>query len=170
MQYWPSVHAYRSPHSCLPCFLHSLAEHAKHAELLETEMSPITRPRILVVDNDPLVVTSLGTRLAHRGYFPVPAGTGAQALDVLRFGGIELVITDLHMPVLDGLGLIERIRRNPDTMNLPVVVVTGAETDVCRQLEHAPQLCLIRKPFSFGDLSSICHEMLVSTRPTRHAA
>ncbi|MEM6394173.1 MAG: response regulator [Planctomycetota bacterium] len=133
-------------------------------------MTSCIRPRILVVDNDPLVVTALGTRLAHQGYFPVPAGTGAQALDVLRFGGIELVITDLHMPVLDGLGLIERIRRNPITADLPVVVVTGAETAVCRQLETTPQLCLVRKPFSFGDLSSICHELLGPTRPARRAA
>lgn len=113
-------------------------------------------PRVLVVDNDPLVVTALGTRLSRLGYFPVPAGTGAQALDAFRFGGIDLIIADLNMPVLDGLGLIQRIRQ---TSHVPIIVITGMTLDASHPIEFTPNVALLHKPFSFRHLTLPAHDL-----------
>lgn len=88
-------------------------------------------PRLLVVD-DQFTVRELQRSILEAAGYPVEtAGDGREALDRVRRGGIDLVLTDLEMPELDGLELLAAIRAHPDTAALPVVIVTsrGDEAD-----------------------------------------
>ncbi len=79
--------------------------------------------RILVVDDEPEICELLTRLLERGGHRIVSANSGYDALKLLETGGIDLVLTDLMMPGMDGLGLLERIQaRDPD---LPVVMVTA---------------------------------------------
>jgi len=83
------------------------------------------RARLLVVDD------SLTTRMLERsileaaGYEVLVAGDGAEALDVLRREPVDLVVSDVDMPRLDGFGLTSAIRRDEALRRLPVVLVTS---------------------------------------------
>ncbi|HUP20068.1 MAG TPA: sigma-54 dependent transcriptional regulator [Gemmatimonadota bacterium] len=91
--------------------------------------------RILVVDDEPAVRFSLREILEHAGHAVREAEDGDSALAALEAAAAELVITDLRMPGIDGLGLLERVRaRWPDTL---VVLVTaqGDERTAVRALK-----------------------------------
>ena len=94
-----------------------------HKENDRTEFCA-SKARILIVDDEPDVAQTLRDVLEYQGFATEIAHNGKEALDCLM-GGVyfDLVITDMNMPVMDGLELLRRIRQlNKD---LPVIVLTG---------------------------------------------
>ena len=81
-------------------------------------------PRILVVDDEPANRKLLEAILASRGYETIPATSGEEALQRLA-GEVDLVLLDIIMPGIDGLEVCRRMRSDPTTAMLPVIVVTG---------------------------------------------
>ncbi|WP_342375100.1 response regulator [Myxococcus stipitatus] len=94
------------------------------------------RRRILVVDDSPLTRELISSLLEAVGYDTVVAGDGAEALDVLEGPPVDLVVTDLEMPGMDGLELTRRLKGHPTQSRLPVVILTtrGGEEDRRRGL------------------------------------
>ena len=91
-------------------------------------------PRVLIIDDSKLARAAI--RMVLEGEFEVvEAEDGEQGWKVLRGDDrIRVVITDANMPVLDGYGLIERIRQNPEEWlrRIPIVMVTSAEEKAAR--------------------------------------
>ena len=80
-------------------------------------------PRVLVVDDEPMLVNLLRYLLEHAGFEVATAGNGAEALARVRAQPVELVLSDLMMPVMDGNALLSAIQREPDPP--PVVILPG---------------------------------------------
>ena len=82
--------------------------------------------RILVVDDFPTMRRIVRNLLKELGFTNVEeAEDGQQALEFLSQGSFELVISDWNMPNLDGLEMLRRVRANPATTTLPVLMVTA---------------------------------------------
>lgn len=78
---------------------------------------------ILIVDDDPLILTSMKSALSSQGYAVTTAGNGTAAVKLMRAARHDLVITDLVMGKLDGLGVLKKAKElHPDTM---VIILTG---------------------------------------------
>lgn len=77
------------------------------------------------------------------------AGNGREALEVLDAAWVDLVLTDIHMPEMDGLELLRRLSIDPVLSKLPVIVVTseGSEQPIREALTLGAKAC-IRKPFT----------------------
>ncbi|MHB1447454.1 MAG: EAL domain-containing protein [Acidimicrobiales bacterium] len=84
-------------------------------------------PRVLVVDDDDSVRRLLATLISTGGYRVVEAADGPTALKSLGGEEIDLVLLDLGIPGMSGLEVLRRIRSDPDTAQLPVIIVTGAD-------------------------------------------
>ena len=90
--------------------------------------------RILIVDDDPLLLELLTDTLTAIGHDTKPAGDGAVALDILQTEEFDLMITDIKMPNVDGLQLLKKVRRHYPKM--PVLFITGvASQEVIGQAE-----------------------------------
>ena len=79
--------------------------------------------KILMVDDENVILEVAEEYFQKKGYEVFTAGNGIEALDVLSREKIGCVFTDINMPVMDGLDLAEKIRMKDNT--LPVVVMTG---------------------------------------------
>lgn len=79
--------------------------------------------RILAVDDEPHMRRLLEISLRQAGYEPVVAENGREALNLLRNDNVDLVVSDLHMPVIDGLKLLEAMRN--ENIETPVIIVTA---------------------------------------------
>ncbi|MDB4886226.1 MAG: cheA, partial [Gemmatimonadetes bacterium] len=91
-----------------------------------TQVDPATR-RILVVDDSITSRTLEQSVLSAAGYDVVTAVDGLEAWRIVERGGIALVVSDVEMPQLDGIGLCERIRASQATATLPVILVTSLD-------------------------------------------
>lgn len=108
-----------------------------------TQASP---PVVLVVDDDPAETAMLATWLRHTGYETLVANTGIAALAALEVRAVDAVVTDLRMPGLDGLQLLDVIASlQPGT---PVVFLTGQGTleDAVKALRCGRAFDFLRKP------------------------
>ena len=78
---------------------------------------------VLLVDDEEGIRTVLSVAITDAGYTVVTAENGAQALDILESSSIPLIVTDIKMPGMDGLELLQRIKRDwPDS---EVIMITG---------------------------------------------
>jgi two-component system chemotaxis sensor kinase CheA len=97
------------------------------------EGAPAARRHILVVD-DALTVRELQRSILLRAGFDVSvAADGMEALSRLAGGGIDLVLTDVEMPRMDGFALTRSIRSDPALANLPVLIITTLDSERHRQ-------------------------------------
>jgi CheY-like chemotaxis protein len=81
--------------------------------------------RILVVDDEPDIRFMMRLILEGAGYSVTEARHGAAGLKAVKAGHPDLVTTDVMMPTMDGLELIERLRSDPKTAAIPILVVSG---------------------------------------------
>jgi DNA-binding response OmpR family regulator len=99
---------------------------AAPASRLPAEAEPAPGPiRVLVADDDAQMRRLIRRVLERDGFEVVEAGDGLDSLEVAQQGGVELVILDLDMPRLDGLGVLEELRAQVRTACLPVIVLTA---------------------------------------------
>src|SRR5206468_1816375 len=82
-------------------------------------------PRILVVDDNPINVDILQTRLAAHGYEVLSAGDGEAALAAAREHRPDLILLDIMMPKLDGIEVCRRLKADPALPFVPIIMVTA---------------------------------------------
>ena len=109
--------------------------------------------RALVVEDDPDIVELVEHYLAGDGWTVDSSGRGREALRKARSGHYQLLILDLQLPDLDGLSICAEVRRDPKTVDLPIVMLTarGDETDRIVGLEGGADDYIV-KPFSPKEL------------------
>jgi len=107
---------------------------------------------ILAVDDQPQNLRLLDAVLAPRGYQIVTASSGEQALEKLRQAVPDLVLLDVVMPGIDGYEVCRRIRDNPATAFLPVVMITASGDQEKISSIRAGADDFVSKPFNQGEL------------------
>lgn len=109
--------------------------------------------KILIVDDEQDIVELLSYNLEKEGFSTVKAYDGEAALGLVRSGKPDLMILDLMLPKMNGLDVCKAIRRNPETANLPILMLTakGEEIDKIIGLEIGAD-DYITKPFSVKEL------------------
>ena len=86
-----------------------------------------TSGRVLVVDDERLNRTILRAALGKEGHVVVEAADGREALDRLAEGGIDVVLLDIVMPVMDGYETLAAIKADPVLTHLPVIIISGVD-------------------------------------------
>ena len=119
-------------------------------------------PRILIIDDDAAVRTTVRVLLERAGYDIIEAGDGREGSRMLD--GVDLVITDLLMPEVDGVDLLGMIRR--EGRSVPVIAMSGGgKVDSKSYLDVAKALgafATIAKPFDLEHLLSTVRDALAS--------
>lgn len=141
-----------------------------HESEIEADRAPgrafgADRPagRILVVDDD-IQMRDVICRYLQRHRFDVaPAENGQKALDLFRRVSWDLVVTDLEMPVMGGLALLNRIRELDG--RIPVVIITGQDrTRVERLAPAAMAGAVLYKPFDLAILVKTVRQLIAPHR------
>lgn len=89
--------------------------------------------RILVVDDSSTMRKLLGHILTPAGHQVVEAEDGIRALEQLAEQGVDLMIVDLNMPQMNGIELIQAIRKEPKFTDLPIIMLTTQADDESRR-------------------------------------
>jgi putative two-component system response regulator len=130
---------------------------------LRPSRSGNARPRVLCVDDESVILQILRRLLEVQGFEPVTCGDPLLALTVFDEGSFDVVITDIHMPGMDGLAMMRSLReRQPE---LPVVVVTGHGTvDTAIQALREGATGMLVKPFTGAELLAEVRRALSSAQ------
>jgi two-component system alkaline phosphatase synthesis response regulator PhoP len=109
----------------------------------------MARATILVVDDEEDIRELVALNLRREGFTVISSETGEQALELARSAQPDLVVLDLMLPGMDGLEVCRRIRAEPKTRQIPIVMLTakGEEADIVAGLELGAD-DYMTKPFS----------------------
>src|SRR5438094_6722016 len=121
-------------------------------------MLPALRPAILLVDDDPTLLSVLARRLTREGFDVRTAASGQAALAALDRSWPALVVVDVMMPGMDGFELCRRIKRIAD---LPIIVLSAVDAGEAKVLalqEYAEDY--IVKPFDPDELVARVHRII----------
>ncbi len=120
-----------------------------------------TRVKILIVDDEKDIVIPLKTSLESDNYNVVEAYTGYEAIEKAHFEIPDLIILDLGLPDIDGYEVCNRLRKDPLTRMIPIIMLTGRNTidNKIGGLDIGAD-DYITKPFNLGELKARIHTVL----------
>jgi chemotaxis protein histidine kinase CheA len=131
---------------------------------LDAEPRPADRRgrSVLVVDDSPVIRDLISEALRSHNLQVLEAGDGEEAWGRLQASPVDLVVTDVEMPRLDGLGLIRRVRAEMQGRPLPIVVVSmrGSDSDQQRAIEAGADAYLVKTDFSHKGLWAMIERFL----------
>ena len=91
----------------------------------ETAASAEKIDKIVICDDDKDIVRALQIYLSNRNYELLCAYTGREALDFVKKGDVSLVLLDIMMPEMDGYEVLQHLKSNPETNNIPVIIMSA---------------------------------------------
>ncbi len=120
---------------------------------LAAESSPLTRPKILLIDDDQLLLSLLTKALEDENYEPLTATTGYGGIELAKKERPDLILLDVMMPGMSGFEVCRRLRSDPSSKDTPIIIITAV---------HDPHLNVkgfkagatlaMRKPFGTEEL------------------
>ena len=115
--------------------------------------------KILIVDDEDVVVDIAKRRLTQEGYEVIGAGDGESAMQALRQGPVDVIVLDVEMPKMNGYTFIAERRNIPGSENTPVIVLTAYDSMEPIFQRNGAQAYLV-KPLQFQDLLAKIKEVL----------
>src|SRR5690349_10016824 len=121
--------------------------------------------RIVVCDDEAHVTRSVAMKLNKAGFEVESAPNGSDALEMIHRDVPALLITDYQMPVMNGLELCRKLRANPETRSLPVILLTAKAFELdSESLNDELRIShVVSKPFSPRELLKLVNQMLGTT-------
>ena len=140
----------------------NLVEGADGARPILRRDSTTPQSRLLVADDSFTTRELIRSILQSAGYDVTTAVDGLDALDKLRAGTYDLVVSDIEMPRVDGFQLTTQIRKDLGLTDLPVVIVTSLASEVHRRrgLEAGAQAYIVKSQFDQSNLLDTIRQLL----------
>ena len=109
-----------------------------------------TQPVILRAEDDEHISCLLDHLLQRQGYHVVPANNGMELLDLIKDRlPPDLVLLDIHMPIMDGVTVLEKIKNDDGLLDIPVVMLTAIDNmNVVHQCLRKGACGYVTKPFN----------------------
>lgn len=122
------------------------------------------RPRLLIAEDDAALAETMRDGLGDDFSIDI-AGDGDDAVSLARRGRHDIVVIDAQMPSMDGIDACRALRRDPRTVDLPIIMVTeSAEPDQMSAAFDAGVTDYLSKPFSISQLRSRARTCLLRRR------
>jgi two-component system response regulator MprA len=123
----------------------------------DSQTTAETTPTVLVVEDEPAIREVVADLLQDEGYAVRQASDGLQAIDELEVDDVDVVLSDVRMPRLDGPSLARRLRRRGHAV--PVVLMSAVNVEV-----DLPGVCFLPKPFDRDHLLHVIGSALGANR------
>jgi CheY-like chemotaxis protein len=124
---------------------------------------------VLVIDDDETFLQLMKETLTAEGFKVQTAGSGQEGLELLKHHHVQLVITDMRMPIVDGYDVISSIKELYAT--IPIILTTANPVnDRVRKALQIERVLLMRKPFELGEFQKALASFRHSELPAYWAA
>lgn len=108
--------------------------------------------KILFVDDEPDVLKTVAFRLTRSGYEIITAVSGEKAIEILKTEKPDLILLDLRLPGIDGIGVCRVIRSNADLKDIPIILFTASASRIADDCKLCGANDYVLKPFDSDDL------------------
>ena len=117
--------------------------------------------KVLVVDDEIHIIHVVAIKLRNNGYDVITAENGLEGYETACREKPDLVVTDYQMPVMSGLEMVEKLRANKDTAEIPVIMLTARSFAIENEQKQQLQIAeFLSKPFSPKELLTSIEDIL----------
>lgn len=117
--------------------------------------------KVLVVDDEIHIIHVVAIKLRNNGYEVISAENGAEAFELACEEKPDIVVTDFQMPVMTGVKLVEKLRQNEATKDIPVIMLTARGFAIEDEQKEDLQISeFLSKPFSPKELLRSIEDIL----------
>ena len=117
--------------------------------------------KILVADDETHILHIVSMKLRNAGYDVITAEDGEEALDLCLSEKPDLIITDYQMPVMNGMEMCKGLRANPETLDIPAIMLTARGFDIgSSEMLDAGIVAILDKPFSPREILMRVNDLL----------
>ena len=111
--------------------------------------------KILIIEDESALQKTLGEVLSQQGYEILPALNGEVGLKLAQSEKPDLILLDLILPKIHGFDVLKRIKDNPETKEIPVIVLTNLESieDIKKAIELGATTYLVKADYSLKELT-----------------
>lgn len=150
----------RSERSGCTDYLEKPIDKNRLISVIDGLVGSLASPVVLVTDDDRSIVELLARTLRQRGYAVMAAYDGKEAMAAVARKRPDAILLDIRMPVMDGYEVLEALKTNPETRDIPVVIMSAYQIDRNRAsvLDLATQL--IGKPFDVEEFVAHIEEVI----------
>ena len=121
----------------------------------------MTGKKVLVVDDEVHIVHVVAIKLRNNGYEVISADNGAEAFELACEEKPDIIVTDYQMPVMSGLELVEKLRQQDETKDIPIIMLTARSFAISKeQQEDLRVSSCLSKPFSPKELLGNIEDVL----------
>jgi len=110
--------------------------------------------KILFVEDEPALQKILGEASSKKGYQVIPALDGEIGLRLVKVKKPDLILLDLLLPKIDGFEVLKKVKEDPETREIPVIVLTNLEgiEDVDKALERGATTYLVKENYNLEEV------------------
>jgi len=121
------------------------------------------KTKILVLDDEESLRLLLCDNLEFEGFEPVSASTGKDAIEIAKKDKMALAVIDIGLPDMDGWEVCRRLREDPSTKDMPVIVLSGSVGDEIHVLakNHGVKHC-VAKPYDCTELVELLKKIVAA--------
>lgn len=117
--------------------------------------------KVLIADDEVHIIHVVAIKLRNNGYDVLSAGNGAEAFELVCAERPDIIVTDYQMPLMTGIELIEKMRANAATRDIPVILLTARSFAISQeQQESLGVSACLSKPFSPKELLKSIQDIL----------
>lgn len=140
---------------------------AEQEEVMQVhDTSQSEKPLVLVVDDDESIINLVQTSLTRNGYKTIIAYDGQEGSEMAKICSPAAIVLDWMMPNMDGMEMLRYIRSQPETKDIPVIMLTGKKMtqDVLAAIENGASEYLV-KPFEMSEFIARFKKTLIQFSP-----
>jgi two-component system, OmpR family, alkaline phosphatase synthesis response regulator PhoP len=124
--------------------------------------------KILVSDDEIHILHVISIKLRNNGYEVVTAENGSMAYETACQEMPDIIVTDYQMPIMSGLEMVEKLRANPATAEIPVIMLTARSFAIEEELRERLKIsACLSKPFSPKELLMHVEDVLYHNQVTQ---
>lgn len=143
---------------------------------MSNQPPPVPTKKILIVDDDAVVIKALSMKLAGRGFQVVTAMDGTEGVKAARKEKPDLIVLDVSLPSdvtgvpWDGFRIVEWLRRMDETLKTPIIIITGGDPDKFKgRSEAIGAVAFFQKPVDNDELLKVINKTLGVSAPKPEA-
>jgi CheY-like chemotaxis protein len=107
--------------------------------------------KVLIIDDERVILESVSRTLKKEGYETMTAGSLLEAVELLQNNKFDLIISDVMIPHIGGLELVDRLKTDPKFASTPVIIMTGMDRDILNATLTSAD-AILTKPFDSEQL------------------
>ncbi|HEX4341893.1 MAG TPA: response regulator [Verrucomicrobiae bacterium] len=126
----------------------------------------MSQKKILVVDDDAVILKTLCTKLTSKGYQAVPVSDGSEAVTAVRRSKPDLIVLDVNLPVNVGMdwnafSIIEWLKHVPEAKGIPIIIISGGDpAKIVDKASAAGAVGFFQKPINHEEMDKVIRKTL----------